>query len=488
MNVEQDWNQHLKEQERATIEKLQLLVNPANLGRYLGYQIAPHHQAILSQITGHKRTLTLAPRGHGKSTVGTVIYCLWKVLVNPDVRILICSNTDRQAKSFMREIKAHLESEKITRLFGDLQGPKWSDEEITLANKSKITKESTITALGSSGQVITRHFDVLIADDIVDFENARTQGQREKLKEWFYTSLLPTLEPDGELHIYGTRYHPFDLYQSLIDSGEYEVQIMRALNEDNQALWPELFPAEYLQRIKQEVGSLIFNMQYQNDVELAKEGSIFKYEWLQFYQPYELPRDFKVYMGVDLAISQRETADYFAIAVVGIDEETNNIYVLDIYKDRLSFKQQQEAIKRKNERWQPVRIAIESNQYQAVLAQVLADAHLPIKQVHTTKDKVSRAQQCSALFENGQVYIRSDMSSLTDELVLFPDVEHDDQVDALMLALETLRGSQISPEDIAGLIIQSPKKIRENKQRNSMLRRKRRRIEEGYSYTTTISD
>lgn len=436
LNLREDW----QSLEKNSLERLRILTNPANLGRYLGYQIAPHHKAILSHVTRNKKTLDLAPRGHGKSTVGTIIFSIWKVLVDPDVRILIVSNTDRQAKAFLREIKFHLESEKITRLFGELRGDKWTDEEINLATRTRISKEANITALGASGAVTTKHFDVIIADDLVDFENARTEGQRAKLKDWFYTSLLPTLEPDGEIHIYGTRYHPFDLYQSLIDSGEYSIQIMRALQPDGSPLWPERFPAELLNRIKAEMGSIIFNLQYQNDVELAKQGNIFKYEWLQFYSPEELPANLKIYMGVDLAISQKETADYFAVCTIGLDQE-NNIYVLDIYRGRHSFAQQVEIIKTKAQLWNPIRIGVESNAYQQAMAETLKTNLLPVVEIKTVKDKVTRAQITSALFEAGKVFLKPTMNDFIEELLLFPDGEHDDQFDAFDFAVQVSKSS-----------------------------------------------
>ena len=94
----------------------------------------------------------------------------------------------------------------------------WNDREFTVNKRSIIKKEATLTALGASGAVISKHFDVIIGDDLVGLENARTEKQRSNLKEWFYSSLFPTLEPDGEIHILGTRYNPLDLYEDLIKS------------------------------------------------------------------------------------------------------------------------------------------------------------------------------------------------------------------------------------------------------------------------------
>ena len=428
------------------------MLNPAHLIKnVLGYDCRPLHEAILTNISNNRITLDLAPRGMGKSTIGDVSYCISKIVQDRNIRILIVSNTQRQAEAFIREIKNHLQgNEKLINLFGSFDednSQKWSESELTVSGRTSPKKESTLTALGASGSVISKHFDIIIADDICDFENCRTELQRKKLSEWYRTALLPTLEPGaGELHILGTRYNPGDLYQDMINSGLYQVQVQSAIN-DNVSLWPEKFTLEDLLLKKSELGSLIFNLQYQNDITLAKQGHIFRYEWMQFYDM--APPGLKIFQGVDLAIAQTETSDYFVLMTVGYDQGPGIYYILDIYRERISFNQQQSVIKLKAEQWQPLSIGIESNAYQKALGnELIRTTSLPIKQLMTIKDKVSRAQRRSALFENGKIRIRRDMTALIDELCLFPDAAHDDLFDALDFALSTHDMMSMQPPKI----------------------------------------
>ena len=414
------------------------LLNPGYLvEKVLGYDLAPHHTAILTNISSNRISLNLAPRGFGKSTIGDISYCIYKIVQDRNLRILIVSNTQTQAQAFIREISNQLGgNENLIDLFGSFSenSSKWTESELTVSGRTSPKKESTLTALGASGSVISKHFDLIIADDICDFENCRTELQRKKLSEWYRTALLPTLEPGaGELHILGTRYHPYDLYQDMIDSDLYNVQVQSAIT-NNISLWPEKFTLDDLLIKKSELGSLIFNLQYQNDISLAKQGHIFRYEWMQFYET--APANLKIYQGVDLAISDKETADYFVLLTIGFEKETGMYYVLDIYRERISFKQQQDVIKLKAEQWQPLKIGIESNAYQKALgSELIRTTSLPIRQLVTQKDKVSRAQRRSALFENGKIRIRKDMTVLIDELCLFPDASHDDTFDALDFAI-----------------------------------------------------
>ena len=94
----------------------------------------------------------------------------------------------------------------------------------------------------------------------------------------------------------------------------------------NTTPWPEKFTVEWLKNRRLEMGTVLFNGQYQNDVQ-AMKGAIFRADWLRHVDI--VPDKLTVYMGVDLAISRRETADYFAVVTIGIDHKTREIYVLD---------------------------------------------------------------------------------------------------------------------------------------------------------------
>lgn len=422
--------------ERALASKALALVDPVYFAEnILGYHVEPHHHKILEHIIRNKKTLDLAPRGFGKSTIGSIAFSLWKIVQNRNIRILIVSNTETQAQAFIREIRAHLEGNpKLLELFGGFKSDKWTETELFVSDRTTVTKEGTITALGASGAVITKHFDIILADDLADFENSRTEHQRKKLSEWYRTALLPCLEPHGELHVIGTRYHPSDLYQALIDSKQYSAQIQRAI-QGNVSLWASKFSLDFLIKKKEELGSIIFDLQFQNDITLAKQGRIFRYEWMQFYEHAPGPENLKIYQGVDLAISEKETADYFVICTIGINT-IGDIYVIDLYRDRLSFKSQQEIIKIKGEQYRPLQIGIEGNQYQRALSQELTrTTNLPIQELQTIRDKVTRAQRRSALFENRKVFLRRDMTVFIDEFCLFPDASHDDIFDAFDFAV-----------------------------------------------------
>lgn len=426
--------------------------------------LQPLHASIIHNVSDNQASMDLAPRGHGKSTIGDVDFCITKVLRNPDIRIMIGSKTQTQASAFLKEIRTHFEQNvNLIRIFGDWKKSRdnvWNDKEFTVNRRTVIKKEATVSALGASGAVVSKHFDIIIGDDLVGFENARTEAQRKVLKEWFYSSLYPTLEPDGEIHILGTRYSPMDLYEDVIKSKNYKINVQQAITvKDGQeySLWESKFSLEKLRSIREEAGLIIFNMQYQNNTELAK-GKIFKYKYFKHFEEYEVDYDLnrvrvkvldsqgvpywipvRIYMGADLAISEDETSnnDYFVLTVIGVDKN-KNVYVLDYLKERLTFNAQLNAILDYGKNKFPMveRIGVETVQYQKSLAQEIRRLSLlPVINIQTSKDKVTRAMRRSALFENGKVWFRIGMDDLEECLLLFPEVDHDDLFDGLDFAL-----------------------------------------------------
>ncbi|MFN8180153.1 MAG: phage terminase large subunit [bacterium] len=424
--------------------------------RVLGYTLRPFHRALLAfQSAARDACLQLAPRGFGKSTILTIARAVFEVLRNPDVRILIASNTQLQAEVFLREIKAHFElNERLRESFGDfVDERKWDLREIVVKPRRSAAKESTITCVGVGGPVASRHYDLILADDLVDEENSRTELQRDRVKTWHYKTLLPCLEPNGRLLLLGTRYHYLDLYGHLLKNELAERhQVVRAIAPDGTTPWPEKFSLEWLEERRAQMGSAIFASQYQNDTELMK-GNIFREEWFRFYEQPLDPAGFDYWIGCDPAATRADvlgkasTSDYWT-AVVGARERKDGdyareTYVIEVWRGRCTKQEYVDKLRVLNERYRPIEVLVETVAAQEFLAQDL-ERLMPVRRVERLTDKVSRAYRLQAYFENGQVLFPSRAlekdpdvwAALRDELVLFPQAEHDDLFDGLETMVE----------------------------------------------------
>jgi predicted phage terminase large subunit-like protein len=178
--------------------------------------------------------------------------------------------------------------------------------------------------------------------------------------------------------------------------------------------------------------------------------------WLEYED--RPPANLKIALGIDLAISEKETADYTAGAVLGRDP-AGNLHVLDVQRVRASFSQQIDFIKQLAAKWKPAIVAVEDVQYQRVLIQQLsAQTSLNVRGIKPISDKVSRFAPMEARYELGQVYhVRGLPQEFEAELLSFPIGNHDDQVDALAYAWQALGQVQdISKLSFAGATRKAP--------------------------------
>ena len=405
----------------------------------LGYDVKPFHVEIIKAQNKCKnnKTMILAFRGCGKSTIATIARVVFEILKDPNIRILITSKSQRQAESFLREIKDHFENnQKLRAVFGDYVGKKWDTREIIVSKRTKNLKEPTCQCLGCGSQTISTHWEIIFCDDVVSEETARTGHQRDRTRIWFYKSLMPTLEPTGRVFIIGTRWHPDDLYAHILKiSPELKLCTVKAINEDGTTPWPERFSMDRLLQIKEELGAPIFETQYQMNTS-AMEGRIFSYEMIHWYE--KPPQELLYYQGVDLAISQKSDGDYFAHCTIGVDPEGKR-YVIDIMRTRTSFSRQTDIIVKRFFRFEPIRVGIEANAYQAAQAETVSEivGRRKVIPIFTLKDKFTRGMKLAAKVESGEILFRKDQMPLVEEMLQMPDVEHDDMFDALELAVTT---------------------------------------------------
>lgn len=163
------------------------------------------------------RKLLCIPRSCFKSSLATIAYSLWMLVRCPDLRILIDSELYSNSKNFLREAKAILKSEAFINIFGDLEGPIWTEGEIVINTRKKPLKESSISCSGIGAEKTGMHYDIIIGDDLSSTQSVNTPELAQKVINHYrlYTSLL---EPWGVIVIVGTRYSERDLIGYVLEN------------------------------------------------------------------------------------------------------------------------------------------------------------------------------------------------------------------------------------------------------------------------------
>lgn len=176
-----------------------------------------HGPIIRALESASKRKLIVCPRGAFKSSISVVAYTVWRLIRDPNERILIDSEVFTNSRNFIRQIKAILENYRFVSIFRDWRGPDWTATTITVATRTIEHKESSITA-GGVGTIKTgQHYSVIIADDLNSQQNSGSPENAQKVLEHYryYTSLL---EPNGTIVVVGTRYSQLDVIQNILDT------------------------------------------------------------------------------------------------------------------------------------------------------------------------------------------------------------------------------------------------------------------------------
>lgn len=208
---------------------------------------------------------------------------------------------------------------------------------------------------------------------------------------------------------------------------------------------PHIDPRE-IDAVRQTLPELVFRQEYLAEFVTFGAGLVKPEFLIQGTAPEGMP----IALGVDLAISEKQGADYSAITAMSRDNNSGRVYIREVERFRGQFNEVLNRIKAAAARHHATVIEVEQTQYQAAVVQELArTTALPVRGVRPDKDKLTRFMPLLTRFEQGLV--RYDPAHVPawylDELLSFPEGEHDDGVDSSALALHALSQIEYKPMD-----------------------------------------
>ncbi len=455
------------------------------LANYFNDEPAPfHHELFRDLVNPATRMIArIAPRGHAKSTCAAFAYPLWCICERRRSNIVIVTHEASLATQFVRDLRLELETnERILDAYGDLchatdagehadtlsdrEAPrraasrrarrgKWSESKFTT------TTAVTVQAKGRGGsfrglKVGASRPDLVICDDIEDDAQVASPARRRKLEDWLRRVVLPALAPNGQLVVLGSLLHYDSLLANLRDRSRFphwDYRVYRALEARPcgegrfalEALWRARWPVERLQQERERVGVRAFEQEYlANPVDDSLR--VFRPEWLRRYEPEELAgRELLTLMAVDPATGSAD-GDYFALWVGGVDAQTGVIYTRELALERIGIVDQVKRIVAAFERWQPLRIGIETTAYQVALKDILEEygrtrrVYLPVVALRTIANKRARIEGSAPFYENGTMRLPGALpAEVESQFLHFPKARHDDAPDVCAMGIELAR-------------------------------------------------
>lgn len=402
--------------------------------------------------------LIVMPRGHLKTTICTIGYAMWRALHQPNIRILIANATATNAMHFVRSIGNTLRSnERVQWLWPEVipqpGQTKWTDTEIELV-RTQHHPESTIESIGVGGTVVSRHYDLIIEDDLLAPEDGFVTAEMvQKVSTWhkYATSLFvnPQL---GEQVVVGTRWLYDDFISYLFENEKWFLPCLYTgvYDDGMRPVWPERFTSDVLDRVLDQQGPKIFSTQYMNDP-VHEDARSFDSAWFRYYTQFPPVNDrgearvFRCVTAVDPAISQRKHGDFSAIVTVATLSDRTR-YIVDARRGRWGVDELIDHVFEVYRQWKPSRIGLETVMFQKALLWPFREAmrreetNLPIIELRPSSrvTKEGRIQALHEFFSNGSLWLNREHRELMTELQGWPAISHDDLLDALAYAMQML--------------------------------------------------
>lgn len=214
------------------------------------------------------------------------------------------------------------------------------------------------------------------------------------------------------------------------------------LRKKGEALHPEREDLALLEKLKSSLGSYNFAGQYQQ-LPAPQGGGMIKEKWFKSYAPESCQNRYDyILQSWDTANKVTELSDHSVCTTWG--KCGKDIYLLDVYRKKMDYPTLKRAVIEQARLWHAGVVIIEDKASGTQLIQELTYEVHNIRSYDPgpNRDKVMRMFSCCNLIESGSVYLPEKAEWLREyinELTVFPNGKHDDQVDSTSQALDWMR-------------------------------------------------
>ena len=444
-----------------------ILVSDWKMGRHIEVISEKLKQLESGEI---KRLMVFLPPRSSKSVICSKLFPAWYIGRNPEHEILTVSHSDQLSSDFGRSVRDVVDSEEFQDIF---KGVKLRTD-VRAAGKWKTNQGGSYYAAGVKSQIAGRGAHIAILDDVMSEEDSYSEAGRRYVKEWYPAGLRTRIMPNGSILIINTRYHYDDLCGWLLkQQDEYAIapweviKIPAWLDEASAELlqlpvgssyFPEWKPSEVLEVDEQEIrasnGARYWNALYMQDP-TPDEGGLIKKDWIQWWEYDEPPTCEFIIQTYDTAFSTKTTADFSVIQTWGIfsqyEEDASgyetfqsHLILLGNIKGRFEYPELRRITQQLYHEYRPDVCMVEKKASGQSLIQDMRRAGLPVLEYLPDRDKVARVHAASPMIESGRVWIPKNKKwsdDLLQEMLRFPNAAHDDQVDAMTMAIHYMKES-----------------------------------------------
>lgn len=396
-------------------------------------------------------------RGSAKSTI-LEAFALWSMLNGKHNFIVYIRSTIDDAKMSLANIRNRIEENKELQqdfniILEDRSShdfrEKWSESQITVGNCTIVAKSKGQKIRGAKFK--KARIDLIIGDDLEDVKDADTKEKRDATRKWFFAEVLPAtkqgaLAKNVKIVLLGNLVHRDCLIKHLSKSKIVKTLEFWIYDEDDNISWPGLYPNKEAVEAEHEkvllggegLGEIIWAREYLGK-EVDIEDAVLKKDDIQYYDDSWLQRNpVGSGVGVDFAISQKQTADYTAMVKgmeVNNDAGERRLLILkNNFCKRVDFQNTIKASVEINEimpignKFYPEKVA-----YQQAAIEIMEKNGLKCIPMSSVTDKKSRLIAACFYVKSGRVLFPKDgAEDLISNIIGFGIEAHDDYADAFV--------------------------------------------------------
>ena len=349
--------------------------------KVLGYEMAPFHREWLKEVQETNRTVIICSRDHGKS-VFFHSWCVFQLIFQePPYQMLYISSNHKQTMVHMKDIDRMFSNNPVIKKFKPKAG--WAVGAMRLTNGNEILERS----VGS--QIRGLHPQEIIIDDpLKEF----SMNAIQRVTDWFWGDMIPTLHHTAALRMVGTPFTYTDIFAQLSENPAYDVKRYPAINQAGEALWPGRWDKDKLEQRKLEIGSSKFTREYLC-IPISTNTMLFDPEHVEACKDRDAiltstrtSDDLRYFIGYDPAISAN--GDWTVMTVLEVDDDMNKKIVQIFRAQGLDFREHIMHIMDLCRRYQPETVMIETNTFAKAFAMELKNiSDFPVKEFTMSRKK-----------------------------------------------------------------------------------------------------
>ena len=417
---------------------------------------AIEHSIVHNTGQNNRWIITMPPR-HAKSQTFSRALPLWVEARNPLLEIMVGTYGQDLSDEHGDWAKGMVDNPEFQAVF-----PEFKVRKDSKARDRMITNRGGgMRYVGRGAATTGRGAGLIIIDDpFKDAEEARSETTREAVWKWFTAVSMTRLAPGGAIVVMHTRWHEDDLIGRILERvpGRYQIlnfpaiatedeydplEPTRLLRRSGEPLHPARFDTAWYDELRETLDSEEWSALYQQDPS-PEDGTAFKREWFRWYRPGEVDHKLLAnYVSCDLAIGEKKTNDYTAIAPFGCAANGGLYFYPDLIRARLNSNAIVDAILDTATRYGALAIIIENEKITMAILPLLNEAmarrgkYFRLITPTPRKDKLARAAPLQGRMQQGLVYfptVELFKSEVVNQMLMFPNGKNDDVVDSLSWA------------------------------------------------------